>query len=82
MAQEATVEPSAKEVIPLDVRVCIDERAKGKMEPERGALKSSSAGTGPEAPGASVKLGDATNDCRRLFARRRQFGSEKYHFFP
>ncbi|CAM9995744.1 unnamed protein product [Ascophyllum nodosum] len=37
--------------IPLDARVCMDERTEGKIEPGRGELKSLSAGTGLEVPG-------------------------------
>ena len=44
------MEPSVEVVIPLGVRVCMDKRTESKMEPERGALESSSAGTDPEAP--------------------------------
>ena len=49
--EKTTVEPSAEEVIPLDVRVYMEERTEGKIQPERGALKSQRAGTGPGAPG-------------------------------
>ena len=60
------MELSAEEVIPLDVRVCMNERTKGKMKPERGALESSSAGTGPKAHGQQrLSSGDelpATSD--------------------
>ena len=45
------MEQSAEKIIPLDVRVCIDKGTEGKMEPERGALKSQQADTGPGAPG-------------------------------
>ena len=36
--------------ISFDVRVCMEESTQGKMDPERGALESSSAGTGLEGP--------------------------------
>ena len=46
-----TVELSVEEEIPLDARVCLEERIEGRMKPERIALESSSAGTDPGAPG-------------------------------
>ena len=49
--KEATVGPPTEEIIPLDVRVCMEERAEGRMKPEQIALELPSAGTGPEAPG-------------------------------
>ena len=36
--------------IPLEVQVGKQDKIKGKMEPKRTALESSSAGTGVEAP--------------------------------
>ena len=50
-AEKPTVERSAEKIIPLDVRVCIDKGTEGKMKPERGALESQQADTGPGAPG-------------------------------
>ena len=37
--------------IPLGVQICEEGKNEGKMGPERITLKSSLAGTGPEAPG-------------------------------
>ena len=37
--------------ISFDARVCMEESTEGKMGPERGALESTSSGTGLEAPG-------------------------------
>ena len=49
--KERTVEPPAEDEIPLGVRVCMEERIDDRMKPERIALESSSADTGPAAPG-------------------------------
>ena len=49
--KERTVEPPAGDEIPVDVRVCMEER---RMKPERISLESPSTGTGPGAPGHSV----------------------------
>ena len=37
--KEATVGPPTEEIIPLDVRVCMEERAEGRMKPEQIALE-------------------------------------------
>ena len=45
------VKSSTEEAIRRNVRVCMEERTEGKMEPEREALESPPAGTGPGALG-------------------------------
>ena len=42
---------SAEKKIPLDVCVCMEERAEGKIKPEWRAIKSQRADTDPKAPG-------------------------------
>ena len=46
-----TVKLSVEEEIPLDVRVCLEERIEGRIKSERIALESLSAGTDPGVPG-------------------------------
>ena len=64
--KETTVEPSVEDEIPLDVRVCMEERTEVKIESERRAFKFQRAGSGPETPGqqrlSSWKMQRATVD--------------------
>ena len=56
MIKETTVELSAEAVIPLDIRVCMGERIKVKIEPERRALEPQRCGTSLEAPEQQHRL--------------------------
>ena len=67
--------------------VCVKlESNEGRMDPERGKLESSSAGTGLETPGQQCTpnegtMGDRTNHRRRHLDRGRGFKPREKHFF-